>query len=44
MMANTNKMCINPPALYAKKPTSHPIIRITAITYNILRIKNDLYY
>ena len=36
MIANTNKMCISPVAEYTKKPSSQPIIQITAMMYRML--------
>lgn len=38
--ANTNKMWISPPTLYAKTPIAQPIKRITAITYSKLVVIN----
>jgi hypothetical protein len=39
IMATINKIWINPPALYTKNPSIHPIIKITAMRYNKLLIK-----
>jgi hypothetical protein len=34
MMAITNNIWMIPPALYMKKPNTHPITSITAMIYN----------
>jgi hypothetical protein len=39
IIAITNKIWINPPALYTKNPKIHPIIKTTAMRYNKLVIK-----
>ncbi len=43
IIAITNKMCIIDPALYAKNPIAHKMIKITATVYNILLMISKFY-